>query len=223
MGILSGSSPSVKRDRHHGRHRVRLMPDPDGSFIPEWELEASARSASRRIHDPRLADWTYRVFGDIYDRSGGFMVYDARSGTEDSWHLHATDAESRKWALRDAQYELLRADDARHSEWAWALRATAPPDDEDDPRADISGADLDSESGRPREDWEIGLLADMLAIEAAEEFMGGDESRFEIAADLDWDPRSRELFEGRETERVVRRSGATRIDAEEEARMYGGF
>lgn len=239
QSIRKASNGKPRRRPHdHGRHHVPFILDPGGDFVSALELASdcwiASRKASRGVGAsasafcPFRADWAFKVFGDPEDRASGYVVYDRKSGREDSWHRWADDAQTRmhalqdsQWAQRDEMYATLTLAHAKTSPDGWRVLGPEPEDDDDLDNLEILAADLEYEANRPKADWAAELLADVAAIEAAAEFFGDDEM-FEIAADFDADWRSRELFEAEESSRVMRgRSGSTRIDAEEEQRLYG--
>jgi hypothetical protein len=93
-------------------------------------------------------------------------------------------------------------------------------------------ADGDDEGDAPTAadlEWHaawVEMIGEFDADEEGGEFEVFDDSPFEIAVDFDLDWRSRELFEARESDRLVRSYGwgrGMRIGAEEEAAMYHGY
>jgi hypothetical protein len=172
----------------------------------------------RQSLDPLRADWTYRVYGDPEVQDDGFIVYDARSGAEDSWHRWAVDAERRKWELRDEQYAAMRADQAKHC--PSQARLLEDPHGGEDEEIAIDRLSAEWDCNRETPDWAAERLADLYARLPRP---GDPGEPFEILADSDW--RARELYEAGESDRLLSLSlgwgRASRVDAEEEARLYG--
>jgi hypothetical protein len=96
-------------------------------------------------------------------------------------------------------------------------RLAGPLPGVDDPCGDsseevaIDPADRDWHAAQPRSDWAAQVLAELAASEP-----------FDIPADRDADHRTRAVYEEREVARLTR-GRSMRIEAGEEARMYGGF
>lgn len=125
-------------------------------------------------------------------------------------------------AARMARLAAIDAERALHHEDASHLRGEPPAEIGDIDRLDVLAADLDYDTAFPRGEWWADLATETVADHYG--VVPPASSALEPSLDYDADYRSRSLYEDAVVGHHLRgrRSGSTRVDAEEEARnVYG--